>query len=102
MFANIVWPPKLANIPPCYVLSIQNIYGSFIFSHSLAKLANMPQVQKVGKHTPLQIWGAFHFLRLEGSLLGGVVLLQTRGVIEGAIRQVIAEDRVKGAVRSCG
>ena len=50
MFANIVWPPKLANIPSCCVFVIQIIYGNCIFSHSLAKLANMPQGKKVGKH----------------------------------------------------
>ena len=47
MFANIVWPPKLANIPPCILIKI--IDGNSIFSHSLAKVANMPQGKKVGK-----------------------------------------------------
>ena len=58
MFANIVLPPKLANIPPCYICSPQTIDGTFIFSYSLAKLANMVQDRKVGKHTPPQPWGA--------------------------------------------
>ena len=58
MFANIVWPPKLANIRPCCVLLIYTINGNCIFSNSLAKLANMPQGKKVGKHTSPQPWGA--------------------------------------------
>ena len=44
--------PKLANIPPYYVLWVQILNGSGIFSHSLAKLANMVQGKKVDKHTP--------------------------------------------------
>ena len=52
MFVNFVCPPKLANIPPCYVFLIQIIEGNCIFSNSLAKLANMVQDQKVDKHTP--------------------------------------------------
>ena len=52
MFANIVWPKKLANIPPCCVILKQNINGNCIFSHSVAKLANLVQDKKVGKHTP--------------------------------------------------
>ncbi len=51
MFANIVWPPKLAHLPPCYVFLIQVIKGNCKFSHSLVKLANMAQDKKVGKHT---------------------------------------------------
>ena len=58
MFVNLVWPPNLANIPPCYVFLIQIIEGNCIFSHSLAKLANMVQDQKVDKHTSPQPWGA--------------------------------------------
>ena len=63
MFANIVWPPKLANIapciPPCYVFLIQIIDWNFIFSHSLAKVANMRQGRTVGKHSspPLAVGG---------------------------------------------
>ena len=52
MFVNLVWAPKLANMPPCYVFLIQMIDGNCIFSHSLAKLANMVQDKKVDKHTP--------------------------------------------------
>ena len=52
MFANIVCPPKLANILPFYLFLIQVIDGNCMFSHSLAKLANMAQDKKVGKHTP--------------------------------------------------
>ena len=52
MFVNLVWAPKLANMPPCYVFPIQNIDGNRIFGHSLAKLANMVQNKKVDKHTP--------------------------------------------------
>ena len=54
MFANIVWPPKLANIPPYYVFLIQIIDGNCIFGHSLAsipqdkKLANIPPSKVVG------------------------------------------------------
>ena len=57
MFANIVWPPKLANGRPCYIFLIQNIDGSNIFSYSLAKLANIPQAKNVGKHIPLKSRG---------------------------------------------
>ena len=60
MFANMGWPPKLANIPPCYVFLIQIIYGNCIFGHSLAKLANMVQGKTVGKHTPLKSGGLGH------------------------------------------
>ena len=52
MFVNFAWAQKLANIPHCYVFLIQMIEGNCIFSHSLAKLANMVQDQKVDKHTP--------------------------------------------------
>ena len=52
MFVNLVWAPKLASIPPCYVLLILFTDEICIFSHSLAKLANMAQDQKVDKHTP--------------------------------------------------
>ena len=52
MFVNVVWPPNLANIPPCYVSLIQIIDGNCIFSNSLAKLANMVEDQRVDKHTP--------------------------------------------------
>ena len=47
-----VWPPQLANIAPCCVFLIQIINGNCIFSHSLAKLANMVQDKKVDKQTP--------------------------------------------------
>ena len=57
MFVNFVWPSKLANIAPCYVFWIQIIEGNFIFSNSLAKLANIPQGKKVDTPPP-QIWGA--------------------------------------------
>ena len=52
MFANIVSLPKLANISPYYVFSIQMIDGNSIFTHSSAKLANMPEGKKFGKHIP--------------------------------------------------
>ena len=52
MFANIAWPPKLASIPLGHVSLKQIINGNCIFGHSLAKLANMVQDKKVGKHTP--------------------------------------------------
>ena len=52
MFVNLVWPLKLTNILPCCVFLIQIIDGKCIFSHSLAKLANMVQDNKVDKHTP--------------------------------------------------
>ena len=52
MFFNFVWPQKLANIPACYVFLIQVIEGNCIFSHSLARLANMVQDRTVDKHTP--------------------------------------------------
>ena len=48
MFADIGWPPKLANIPPCYVFLLQIINRNLRSSHSLAKLANMVQGKKVG------------------------------------------------------
>ena len=47
MLAKIVWPPKLANIPPWFVFLIQIINGNCIFSHLLAKLANMVQDKKL-------------------------------------------------------
>ena len=60
MFANIVWPLNLANTPPCYVFLIQFIDENCIVSHSLAKLAHIPQGKTVGKRTPpAQIWGAY-------------------------------------------
>ena len=59
MFANIVWPPKLAIIPPVYVFMMQIIDRNYISGHSLAKLANIPQDNCFGKHTPLQPWGAW-------------------------------------------
>ena len=52
MFVNFVWPPNLANLAPCCVFLIQLIDGNSIFSHSLAKLANMVQDKKIDKHTP--------------------------------------------------
>ena len=55
MFANIVWPKKMANIPPCYVFLIHIINGNCIFSYSLTKMANMDQDKKVGKHTPAAV-----------------------------------------------
>ena len=57
MFFNFVWPPNLANIPPYYVVLIQTIDGSCIFSISLAKLANMVQDKKL-TNIPPQPWGA--------------------------------------------
>ena len=51
MFGNIVWPPKLANHILFHVFLLKNINGNCIFSHSLAKLANMVQDKKVGTHT---------------------------------------------------
>ena len=57
MLANIVWRPKLANIHTFLCVSIQVIDGNCIFDHSLAKLANIPQDKKVGKHTPLNDGG---------------------------------------------
>ena len=57
MFANIVWPPKLANMSPCYVFLIQGMNDNCIFSHPLGKLANMVQGKKLGKHTPLKSEG---------------------------------------------
>ena len=61
MFVNLVWPPKLANIPPCYVYLIyliQIMEGNCVFTHSLAKLANMVQDTKVDKHTPQAVGGS--------------------------------------------
>ena len=57
MFANIVWTPKLANIPHSYVFLIQMIDGNCMFSNSLAKLANMVRDKKVGKPTPSNLGG---------------------------------------------
>ena len=60
MFANIVRPPKLANILPCYIFLKQIIDGNCMIGHSLAKLVNIPQDKKVGKHTPPpHRWGAY-------------------------------------------
>ena len=44
--------PKSRKHTFCYVLSTQIIVGNCIFSHSLAKLTNMVQDQKVVKPTP--------------------------------------------------
>ena len=54
---HCVWPSKLANIPPRYVFLIQVLDGNCILSHPLAKLANIPQGNKVAKHTPLKSGG---------------------------------------------
>ena len=59
MFVNFVWPPKLENIPPCYVFLIQVISGNCIFSHSLAKLPTIVQDRKVDKHTPPAVGGLY-------------------------------------------
>ena len=58
MFVNLVWPQQLANIPLCFIFLIQIIDGNCIFSHSLAKLANVVQDQQVDKHTPTSRWVA--------------------------------------------
>ena len=58
MFVNFVWSPNLANIPPCYVFLIEIIVGNCIYSHLLAKVANMVQDRKFDKHIPAQPWGA--------------------------------------------
>ena len=44
--------PKTRKHFLCYVFLKQIIDGNCIFSHSLAKLANMVQYQQVDKHTP--------------------------------------------------
>ena len=54
MFANIVWPPKMANIHLYYAFVLRIINGNCMFSHSL-KLANMVQDKKVGKHPPSRV-----------------------------------------------
>ena len=59
MFANIVWRPQLANIPPCYVFWIQTTNRNCIFSLLLAKLANMVQDKQVGKQTPPAVGGIY-------------------------------------------
>ena len=66
MFANVVWPPKLANIYSFYVFLIQDINGSCILSHSFAKMASMGQGKKGGKHTPPQRWGANIYIHIYG------------------------------------
>ena len=43
--------PKSRRHIPLLCFLIQTIDGNFIFSHSLAKLANIVQDQKVDKHT---------------------------------------------------
>ena len=58
MFANIVWPRKLAISTPLLCIFDSIIDGMYLFSHSLANLANIPQEKNVRKHTPPQIWGA--------------------------------------------
>ena len=51
--------PKLTKIHLSCLFLIEIINGKFIFSNSLAKLANMVQDSKVDKHTPPpQPWGA--------------------------------------------
>ena len=60
MFDNFVWPQKLASILPCYVFLIQIIRGNCIFSHSMAKFANMAQDQRGDKHPPLVVGGFMH------------------------------------------
>ena len=57
MFANIVWPKKLEKIHTCYIFSIQNIDGSCIFIHSLAKLANMLKARNLANIPPPALGG---------------------------------------------
>ena len=64
MFANIAWPPKLANIPPCYIFSIQTIDANCTFSNSLAMLANMVQGKTSWQTYSPQIRGADELLFL--------------------------------------
>ena len=62
MFANIVWTPKLANIPPCCICLIPIINGNCIFSHSLAELVNMVQGRTGWQAYPLKSGGLRTFL----------------------------------------
>ena len=63
MLVDLVWPAKLANIPPCHVFLIQIIEGDCIFSNSLAKLANMVQDQKADKRThPAAVGGLYIYI----------------------------------------
>ena len=48
---------KTGKHSPCYVFQIQIIWANCIFSHSLAKLVNIPQGKKIGKHNPLKSGG---------------------------------------------
>ena len=74
MFVNLVWPPKLAKVPPRYVFLLQIIDGNCIFSHALAKLANMVQDKKIDKHTFPQPWGASQVMfRVNVSATGSIV-----------------------------
>ena len=53
---------KTGKRSPFFVLLIQFIDGNRMFSHSLAKLANIPQGKKVGKHTPLNSGGLYVYI----------------------------------------
>ena len=55
MFANLVWPSKLANVHPCYVFVIQIICESYIFSPLLANAP--PQAKSCQTYPPLNLGG---------------------------------------------
>ena len=98
MFANLVWPSKLANIPPCYVFLIQIINGNCIFSHSLAKLANTPQEEKVGKRTPPQIWGASVVPLIFIASVSALFICGTLGLYSLCIRSLYSRSPPPSAV----
>ena len=77
MFVNLVWPPKTDKHPSLLCILIQSINGKLIFSHSLAKLANMVQDKKADKHTPPS--------------RGGLVLLFYQTVRTHVVRSVLAD-----------
>ena len=53
--------PQTRQMFPFYVFVILIIRGYCLFSHLLAKLANIRQGKKVGKHSPPKIWGDYTF-----------------------------------------
>ena len=57
MFANIVWPLKLANIPPCCVFLIQLIVVNCILAIRWQSWQRCFKTKKLA-NIPLQPWGA--------------------------------------------
>ena len=64
-FVSFGCPPKLTNLPPCYVFLIQIMNGNCIFS---SLLANIPPRPKTDKRTPLKSGGLMSLPVLQSSV----------------------------------